>query len=105
MVKCEVIEGFTLAKFDELENLERANSDKNKEGELFVGDTFTCTEDMANYLVKDNSLQRPFVRIVEVIPEKETKKQIEKENVMDDILKTTLDDITKKRTRRKKLED
>lgn len=101
MVKCEVIEGFTLSKFDELENLERANSDRNKEGELFVGDTFTCTEGMANYLVKDNAKQRPFVRIVEVIPEKE---EIE----ADSILKTTLDDEevkSKRTTRRKRLED
>lgn len=97
MVKCEVIEGFTLSKFDELENLERANSDKNKQGELFVGDTFICSEDMANYLVKDNAKQRPFVRIVEVILEEQ----------QDLILKTTLDDEEvkpKRTTRRKRLD-
>lgn len=97
MVKCEVIEGFTLSKFDELENLERANSDRNKEGELFVGDTFICSEDMANYLVKDNAKQRPFVRIVEVILEEQ----------QDFILKTTLDDEEvkpKRTTRRKRLD-
>ena len=101
MVKCEVIEGFTLSKFDELENLQRANSDRNKEGELFVGDTFICTEDMANYLVKDNAKQKAFVRIIEVIPEKE-------EVEADSILKTTLDDEEtkpKRTTRRKRLED
>lgn len=103
MVRCEVIEGFTLGKFDELQDIKRKS--KDKKGELFVGDTFLCTIEMAEYLTKNNSKERAFVKIIEVIPEKETKKQIEKENVMDDILKTTLDDITKKRTRRKKIED
>lgn len=102
MVKCEVIEGFTLAKFDELEDLQRANSDRNKKGELFVGDTFVCTEDMANYLVKDNAKQKAFVRIIEVIPEEE------KVEESDPILKTTLDEEEvkpkKRTTRRKRLD-
>lgn len=102
MVKCEVIEGFTLAKFDELEDLQRANSDRNKKGELFVGDTFACTEDMANYLVKDNAKQKAFIRIIEVIPEEE------KVEESDPILKTTLDEEEvkpkKRTTRRKRLD-
>ena len=56
MVRCEVIEGFTLGKFDELQDIKRKS--KDKKGELFVGDTFLCTTEMAEYLTKNNSKER-----------------------------------------------
>jgi hypothetical protein len=41
------------------------------------GDTFECQKDVAEYLVKDNKLGKPFVEIIEIIPDKkETKKQV-----------------------------
>lgn len=77
MIKCEVIEDFNLAKFDELENIKRVNRDER--GKLFVGDTFECTEAMANYLLGDNVLQRPFIKLIEVKPIKEAKFEEPKE--------------------------
>lgn len=68
MVKAEVIEEFTLAKFNELKNL--ARKEQAEVGRLFVGDTFECTEEMAKYLTGDNPLKRAFVKVIEVIPEK-----------------------------------
>lgn len=65
MIKCEVIEYFTLKKFNELENIVRANENNNtKDGELFVGDTFDCTEEMAKYLTGDNENKIVVVNII-----------------------------------------
>ena len=69
MVKCEVIEGFTLKKFKELKNIVRAG--KEKEGELFPRDIFECDEEMAKYLTGENPLNKKVVNVIEVIPEEE----------------------------------
>lgn len=67
MVKVEVIERFTLKDFKALKNIERKGVEK--EGELFVGDTFECDENMVNYLTGDNKLGQAFVKVIEVKPE------------------------------------
>ena len=65
MIKCEVTEYFTLKKFNELENIVRANKNNNtKDGELFVGDTFDCTDEMADYLTGDNDNKIVVVKII-----------------------------------------
>lgn len=69
MVKVEVIEDFTLQKFDELKNIIRKKLDAK--GSLFIGDIFICTEEMADYLTGNNDLNKKVVKIIEVIPEKE----------------------------------
>ena len=76
MIKCEVIEEFNLSKFGELKNVKRVN--KNVEGKLFVGDTFECDQIMAEYLLGNNVLQRPFVKLIEVAPIKKEKELEEK---------------------------
>lgn len=73
MVKAVVIEDFTLEKFKELKNIIRNNPNKDLEGKLYVKDTFECTEKMAEYLTKTNALGRPFIEIIEVVPDKEEK--------------------------------
>ena len=70
MVRVEVIEEFTLGKFNELKNIERANPNKNEDGHLYVNDKFECTEEMARYLGGENGEHRAFIKIIEVIPEK-----------------------------------
>lgn len=88
MVKVIVIEKFSyFGKFDLLKNLVRANTSKNDEGYLYVNDIFECTEDIAEYLTKTNKLNRPFVKILEVIPDikniekKETKRKTTKKSI------------------------
>ena len=76
MIKVEVTEGFTLARFDELLDIERKNVDKY--GELFVGDTFKCDKELVDYLLGGNALKKAFVKVIEVIPEKEKKEAEEK---------------------------
>ena len=96
MIKVEVIEGFTLGgnndyKFKDLKNIVRA--EQEKEGELFVRDTFECTEDMAKYLKGENKLNRAFVKVIEVIPD-EIKREEKKEEVVEEKPKK----VTKKKT-------
>lgn len=92
MVRCEVIEGFTLGKFDELLDIKRVNLDIK--GQLFVGDTFLCTEEMAEYLTKNNAKERAFVKIIEVIPD-----------IMDNLIENTVEEIIKPKRGRKKKEE
>lgn len=70
MIKVEVIKDFTLNDFDRIMELKRSSS-KNKEGSLFAGDTFECTEEMYKYLTGTNDKGITVVKIIEVIPKKE----------------------------------
>ncbi len=80
MIKVEVTEDFTLARFNEIENLVRKN--RNEQGKLFKGDTFECNEEMAKYLSGDNILKRPFIKVVEILPkEKPASMKLELEDV------------------------
>ena len=54
MIKVQVKERFHLDRFDELENIQRYDKNKNKEGYLYEKDTFECTEEMVEYLTKKN---------------------------------------------------
>lgn len=77
MIKVKVIENFTLGKFNELKNIVRANPRQDLEGRLFKGDIFECTEEMAEYLTKTNAQGKPFVEVMEIIPEKKEEKVVE----------------------------
>ena len=63
-IKVEVIEEFTLGRFNEIRNLERVGMDEI--GRLFTGDRFECTEDLARYLLGDNSQGKTVVRLLEI---------------------------------------
>lgn len=67
MIKCKVIENFTLEKFNQLENVKKVETRKGNE--FGVGDTFECTEKMADYLTGNNALNKIVVKVIEVEPE------------------------------------
>lgn len=69
MIKCEVIENFTLEKFGQLKNVKKVMNRKNNE--FGVRDTFECDKEMADYLLGNNVLKKTVVRVVEVEPEKD----------------------------------
>lgn len=71
MFKCLVEEEFTLKGFDKLENIKRVRS--NEYGKLFVGDTFNCDKEMADYLTGNNHLGKVVVKIIEIPKIKEAK--------------------------------
>lgn len=80
MIKCEVIESFTLEKFNQLENVKKVETRKGNE--FGVGDTFECTEKMADYLTGNNALNKTVVKVIEVKPE-----QVEEAKVEDNAFK------------------
>lgn len=87
MIKVEVIENFSLARFNEITNIVRKNQGEN--GKLYLGDRFDCTEELYNYLNGGNHLGRSFVKILEVIPEKKIEEKVEKKIEEDKPLKKT----------------
>lgn len=110
MIKVEVIESFTLGRFNELRNIIRANKERDVAGELAVGDMFECTEDMAGYLLneknsiyltdkdgKNNPSGRAFVKKIEVIPEEKKQEEVKEEKPK----KTTRRKTTKKAVEKK----
>lgn len=77
MIRVEVIADFTLAKFDEIKD-SIVRKSVEQDGRLFTGDIFECTKEMADYLLGENALKRAFVKVIEVVPEKEIQKAINK---------------------------
>ena len=65
MIKVQVKERFHLDRFDELENIQRYDKNKNKEGYLYEKDTFECTEEMVEYLTKKNKNGKAYVKVIE----------------------------------------
>lgn len=94
MIKVEVLEEFTLQKFNQLKNIVRKG--KEEKGRLFKGDTFECNEDMTDYLAGNNPVHRAVVKVIEVIPEKAVKK-VETEKA---VKKTTTRKTTRKTTKK-----
>lgn len=67
MVKCEVIENFTLEDYSKLKNVKKVIS--RKENEFGAKDTFECDEKMGDYLTGNNPLNKVVVKVIEVEPE------------------------------------
>jgi len=89
MIKVEVIEEFTLGRFNELKNIVRARREET--GRLFIGDTFECKKELVDYLLGKNALGRAFVKVIEVT-------QIEKDNNAEEIeIKSVRKTTTKKK--------
>lgn len=74
MFKVKALREFTYGSFDKIKNLERHNKEKKKEGTLYAGDTFECTEKMAQYLTGECGYV--LVRVIEVIPEEVKKNEL-----------------------------
>ena len=72
MIKCEVIENFTLQDYAKLKNVKKVVS--RKDNEFGVNDTFECDKEMADYLLGNNVFKKVVVKIIEVEPKKEITK-------------------------------
>lgn len=71
MVKVEVIEHFTLKDYKKVKPIKK----QSKLLDMFLkGDIFECDNKMAEYLEGDNYKGTAFIKVIEVIPEKEEKK-------------------------------
>ena len=66
MIRCQVIEQFTLSEFNKLQNIVRKNV--SRYGELYVGDKFECDNEMAKYLSGGNEKKKVVIKILEILP-------------------------------------
>ena len=94
MIKVEVIEEFTLKDFNKLKNIERKNM--KEQGRLYVGDVFECDKTMADYLLGDNPLKKPVVKVLEIEPLKSETEPFgepifKEEDIVKDIAKKELE--------------
>ena len=67
MVKLETTYEFTLKRFNELKNIVRKDANKHEEGWLYLGDTFECSEELADYLMGNNKDNKVVAKVIEVI--------------------------------------
>lgn len=95
MFKVKALREFTYGSFDKIKNLERHNKEKKKEGTLYAGDTFECTEKMAQYLTGECGYV--LVRVIEVIPE-----EVKKNELGNHVDTRELEEKPKKTTKKKK---
>lgn len=110
MIKVEVIEEFNLRDFNKLEDIVRKDENKNKEGTLYVGDTFECDEEMSVYLLGKNPIKKVVVKVitdedevVDIIDNNEKNEEIPEDNsgIEEKPVKNTKNDRYKKRTSKK----
>ena len=64
MIKLQATEDFSLARFNEIKELERHN--KDEKGMIYKDDVFKCEKELADYLCGNNSLNRAVVKILEI---------------------------------------
>ena len=66
VIKCEAIKDFTLKRFDELINYKKKS--QSLKGHIGKGDTFECSQELAEYLSGKNDKGLKVIRILEYIP-------------------------------------
>lgn len=98
MIRCEVIENFTLKDFKKLKNIVRKGQDL--EGHLYKEDTFECDEDMAKYLTGENAKKKVVVKIIEVKPKEEKTTKLDEKDTK--VTVKTSNKETKRTIKRKK---
>lgn len=94
MIKCVVTEDFNLREFAKLKNIVRKA--RNVEGKLFVGDTFECDEEMAEYLTGKNPLNKVVVNVIEIKEAKVVEEKEEETTEVEEPKKTTKKKTSKK---------
>ena len=97
MIKVEALQEFTLARFDEIENIERAR--RSEKGKLFTGDKFECEKELCDYLLGANPLGKAVVKVIEVIP---AKVEIKEEPKIEEKPETIIKEVKPKSNKKKK---
>ena len=103
MIKLQATEDFSLARFNEIKDLER-HSNKDDKGMIYKDDVLMCEKELADYLCGNNPLNRAVVKILEIEPIMNStityKNDIPKTQGLD--VKTTYKSITKKKNKKNK---
>ena len=77
MIKCEVTRDFSYNDYEKIKDTIKRKT-INTYGKLYVGDTFECNKDMADYLMGKNEKGAVVIKILEVEPEQKQKTKIAK---------------------------
>ena len=102
MIKVEVIEEFTYRDFYKIK-ISLVRKTREKEGCLFVGDTFECDEEILKYLTGDNALNKTVVKVIEYKPDEKVDLIAEVEKNKEKIDKIIIEpDKPKKAKKRRK---
>ena len=102
MIKVEVIEEFTYRDFYKIKS-SLVRKKREKEGLLFVGDTFECDEEILKYLTGDNALNKTVVKVIEYKPDEKVDLIAEVEKNKEKIDKIIIEpDKPKKAKKRRK---
>ena len=96
MIKVEVVEEFTYGDYDKIKD-SLVRKSRDKDGWLYVGDTFTCDEATMRYLTGENRLNKVVVKVIEVTREKVDE---EKEESKVEEVKSSVKSV--KKTKKKK---
>ena len=75
MIKVEVIKDFTYKDFDNIKDTLKRASGRKEEGKLYVGDTFECSKQVVEYLMGKNEKNEIVVKVIEIIPDRVSKKK------------------------------
>lgn len=87
MIIAQALENFTLSDFDKIKIIQRKNIDE--QGKIFMGDKIECNKKLAEYLLKDNHYKRPFIKIIEYIPDKKPEIKFEEKEIKKPLKKRT----------------
>lgn len=74
MIKVEVIKEFTYKDFDNIKDTLKRASSKNEDGRLYEGDIFECSKKIVEYLTGKNEEGITVIKIIEVQPNRVSKK-------------------------------
>ena len=100
MIKLQALESFTLARFNEIEMVERAGV--NTIGKINKNDVFKCKKDLADYLLGANPLGRPVVKVLEIEVEYVEDKNAKVVKITEETKKALKEKTTKKKKSSKK---
>lgn len=88
MIKVEVVKEFTYNDFYKIKD-SLVRKSREKDGWLYVGDTFECDEPTMKYLTGDNDKNAVVVKVIEVIPEPKIQEAIKEGLEKEQIVKST----------------
>lgn len=103
MIKLQALENFTLERFNEIQDIERDG--KEQKNWINKNDIFKCSKDLADYLLGENPLKRPVVKVIEVEPikiKKELVKPLEEAPKEDKLTKEEIKHYTSKKKKSSK---
>lgn len=102
MFKVEVLQNFTLSKYNEIKDSLVSKSTK-RDGWLYKGDIFECNKELVEYLLGENPIHKAVVKVIEIIPEAHSEiiVEVNSKKVAEEVKKEVKKTTKKKKTSKK----